>query len=287
MDKDKIIKEYYDYISKPEEIWYSHDNYMAKLGITEEEVQAYKDKLSSQLSYKPAEKKEIVIKELIKPMLKECGFTIGGNTWCKKISDNLKLIIHIEGRRFTNSATGAIFEFTISLFNGEGSSKPQLGIGELAIDSRLFLPYYGMLSPLYNTLGYRIDGYRDYLPIDTPIDEIKEYFRIDFEDFILPELMKINNREDYEKMYAKFCREKRFKDPDIRIARFIQRVQLSFTSRRSDGKDYDELIKYKKEMGLTREDILENLELADKMKCHLDFTKIDAKPLLKKLAEDD
>ncbi len=99
--------------------------------------------------------------------------------------------------------------------------------------------------------------------------------------------MKINNREDYEKMYSKYCSNARFKDPDIRIAWFIQRVQLSLTSRRSDGKDYDELIKYKKEMELTREDILENLELADKMKCHLDFTKIDIKPLLKKLAEED
>ncbi len=103
---------------------------------------------------------------------------------------------------------------------------------------------------------------------------------------ILPELLKIKNRADYEEMYGKYSHEKRFKDLDVRIAWFIQRVQASFTSRRTDGNDYDELIKCKNDMMLTKEDIIEHIDLADEMRCHLDFTGIDAKPLLLKLAEE-
>jgi hypothetical protein len=133
MDKEKIIREYYHHISRPEEIWYSHDKYMAELGLTEEEVDAYRDKLSSELSFKPAEKKDIVVKELIKPMLKEYGFTVGGNTWCRKIEDNLKLVIHMEGHRFSNAASGAIFQLIVSLFDSKNGSKPQFGVGEMSM----------------------------------------------------------------------------------------------------------------------------------------------------------
>ena len=193
----------------------------------------------------------------------------------------------MEGYRFSFAASGAIFQLIISLFESKEKLKPQHGIGELSIDSRYFLPYYGMKSPLYNVLGYRIDGYRDYLPIDIPIDEVKEYFRTDLEKYILPELLKIESREDYEKMYAKYGSEKRWNDLDIRIAWFIQRVRSTFTSYRADGKDYEDLVNYKKELKLTGKEILDNLDLADAMRCNQDFTKVDAKPLLIKLANEE
>ena len=287
MTKDEIIREYYDYISIPEEIRYSHDRYMAEHGITEEDTEAYRNKLIANLSYTPFEKRDIVVKELIKPLLKEHGFKTGGNTWCRKITDSLKVVIHMEGYRFSFAASGAIFQLIISLFESKEKLKPQHGIGELSIDSRYFLPYYGMKSPLYNVLGYRIDGYRDYLPIDIPIDEVKEYFRTDLEKYILPELLKIESREDYEKMYAKYGSEKRWSDLDIRIAWFIQRVRSTFTSYRADGKDYEDLVNYKKELKLTGKEILDNLDLADAMRCNQDFTKFDAKPLLIKLANEE
>lgn len=287
MDKDKIIQEYFEFVSRPEELWRSHDDYKTKLGIKEMDTFLYQQKMIKQLSLRPSEKKTIVIKEQIKPMLKAHGFTTGGNTWCKKIDGDLKIIINMEGNRFSDVASGSIFGFTVSLFESKDKPKPQFGVGELSIDARLFLPYYGMLSPLYDVLGYRIDGYRDYLPIDTPIEEIKELLRLDFEDYILPELDKVNNRADYEEMYSRFCHEKRFKDFDMRLAWFIQRAQVSFTSRRTGGNNFEELVEYKKEMKLSKDDILDNLDLADKMRCHLTFTKIDVKPLLKELAEGE
>ena len=66
MTKDEIIREYYDYITRPEELRYSHDRYMAEHGITEEDTEAYRNKLIANLSYTPFEKRDIVVKELIK-----------------------------------------------------------------------------------------------------------------------------------------------------------------------------------------------------------------------------
>ena len=44
---------------------------------------------------------------------------------------------------------------------------------------------------------------------------------------------------------------------------------------------------HKKELKLTGKEILDNLDLADAMRCNQDFTKFDAKPLLIKLANEE
>ncbi|WP_029232443.1 hypothetical protein [Butyrivibrio sp. VCB2006] len=235
----------------------------------------------------PFEIRDAVVKELIKPMLKEHGFTTGGNTWCRKLSDGEKLVIHMDGNRFNNILSGASFGFRISLYDGRNGAKPQYGIGEMKLDSNFFLPYYGMCSPLYDIDGYNIGGFRDGMPVEMPVEEIKKYIRNDFEEYILQELLKVDSREDYKEMYSRFCQEKRFEDLDVRIAWFIRDVQSSFTSYRADGREYEELIKSKKSLKVTKEEILSNLDLADKMRCNLNDTSIDAKPLLMQLAEEE
>ncbi len=235
----------------------------------------------------PFEIRDVVVKELIKPMLKEHGFTVGGNTWCRKLSDGEKLVIHMDGNRFNNILSGVSFGFRISLHDGRNGAKPKYGIGEMKIDSNYFLPYFGMCSPLYDVEGYNIGGFRDGMPVDMPVEEIKKYIRDDFEQYILPELLKVDSREDYKEMYGRFCQEKRSKDLDVRIACFINSVQYSFISYRADGKVHEDLIESKKNLKITKEEILSNLDLADKMRCNLNETSIDAKPILMQLAEEE
>ena len=50
---------------------------------------------------------------------------------------------------------------------------------------------------------------------------------------------------------------------------------------------HEDLVNYKKELKLTGKEILDNLDLADAMRCNQDFTKFDAKPLLIKLANEE
>ena len=54
-----------------------------------------------------------------------------------------------------------------------------------------------------------------------------------------------------------------------------------------DGKDYEDLIESKRSLKITKKEILSNLDLADKMKCNLNDTSIDAKPILMQLAEEE
>ena len=54
-----------------------------------------------------------------------------------------------------------------------------------------FLPYCGMLSPYYSGDMYTIDGYKNYLPSDAPVEEICRQIGVDFEKYILPEHCKV------------------------------------------------------------------------------------------------
>lgn len=39
-----------------------------------------------------------------------------------------------------------------------------------------------------------IDGYRNYLPLDMPVENIMKQVRIDFEDYVLPEINRIHKK---------------------------------------------------------------------------------------------
>lgn len=63
---------------------------------------------------KPTEKRDAVVKQIIKPLLKKNGFTISGLNWHREVSDSY-IIIHMFNSQFNSIVTGARFRFHISM----------------------------------------------------------------------------------------------------------------------------------------------------------------------------
>ena len=124
------------------------------------------------------EKRDRVLKEVIKPLMKKEGFKSKGLTWFKELEDAW-LIVHMKNGRFNNEFTGFSFEFWIS--------------------QSAFLPYERFLTPYMTSFGWQIDGYRNNKPTDYPVESIMAHVREDFEQYIFPELAKIHNQSDWTK----------------------------------------------------------------------------------------
>ncbi|MDE7250912.1 MAG: DUF4304 domain-containing protein [Lachnospiraceae bacterium] len=149
--------------------------------------------MKKEVSMKPTEKRNVLVKQMLRPLLKSRGFQSSGNTWWRELKDGW-LIIHMQNSRWNGSATGANFNFQISV-----SSKNEI-VDKLKNQWRHnlindlcgtdFLPYCGYLSPHMTPFGYQIDGYRNGMPSDDPLDEFIEQVRGDFETLFYQLLTK-------------------------------------------------------------------------------------------------
>ena len=148
------------------------------------------------------EKRDRVVKEVIKPLMKKEGFKSKGLTWFKELEDAW-LIVHMKNGRFNNEFTGFSFEFWFSI---TGKSELSGAIEQEWIRNQMrgisqsaFLPYERFLTPYMTSFGWQIDGYRNNKPTDYPVESIMAHVREDFEQYIFPELAKIHNQSDWTK----------------------------------------------------------------------------------------
>ncbi len=241
--EERVIR-YFDLASTPEWMPYDTSDLREELGITEDDIGEYRQKLENALSLKPAEKRDMVVKQVIKPALKKCGFSTSGLDWQREIEDAY-IIIHMQNSQFNNIVDGARFRFHISASKKEEiREKPSnqwmynQGHDLKQFD---FLPYCGMLSPYYAGDMYKIDGYQNYLPTDTPVEDICRQIREDFETYILPPL---------------------------------HAAQAAATE--TSGIGYISLMRLGKELKLDAGDIESHLEWLAVCREHSRFTKIDA-----------
>ena len=72
MTKEERVIRYFDLASMPEYLPYDTSGIMKKLDISPADVENYRQKLVSELSMNPAEKRDVVGKKGIKPLLKKC-----------------------------------------------------------------------------------------------------------------------------------------------------------------------------------------------------------------------
>lgn len=282
--EERVIR-YFDLASMPENLFYNTDHLKQELDISEDDIESYRKKMENELSMKPVEKRNIVVKEMIKPLLKKFGFTTKGVDWYLETDDSY-VIIHMHNMQFSSIITGGCFRFHISV-------SPKNNIKEKINNQWIynqgyelkqfdFLPYCGMLSPYYHGDCYQIDGYKDYLPTDVPVEDICAQIGKDFGEYILPELSRVRSYEDFIDLRVK--KLKQYEEKEIRLLKFYYAVQQSAMLNKKDASSL--IVKNRKELELSCDDIVSRLEWLDICRKNSFFTKIDVKELVVRASKE-
>ncbi|MDE6128567.1 MAG: DUF4304 domain-containing protein [Lachnospiraceae bacterium] len=286
MTKEERVIRYFELASTPEYLPYDTGDLRKELNITEEDISGYRQKLESELSYRPVEKRDIVVKQVIKPALKKCGFSTSGLDWRRETEDAY-IIIHMQNSQCNDIANGAGFRFYISASKKdeirEKLSDQWMYNQGLDLKQFDFLPYCGMLSPYYSGDMYKIDGYKDYLPTDTPIEDICRQIGEDFETYILPPLCALTSYEDFQKLRAD--KLKRYKDKEIRLLRYYHAAQTNACE--LSGIGYHMLVNLRKVLELDVRDIESHLEWLTICRENSRFTKLDATELAIRASKEE
>lgn len=285
MTKDERVEQYLDLASEPEMLPRDTGSYMVQLDITDADIEAYRQKKELALSFRPAEKRNIVVKQVIKPLLKKHGFSVSGLDWHRETKDGY-LIIHMMNSSYNSIASGASFRFHISAAKKEEIADKlsnQWAYNQTCdLNQFAFLPYCGMLSPIYAGTMYQIDGYKNYLPSDTPIENICRQIEEDFGTYILPKLCPVNSYEDFAALRA--AKLKRYDEKEIRLLQYYYAAQSS--AMEYSGSGFLHLVHLRKELELNPEDIASHLEWLDIVRNNFPFTKVDAKEIAVKAAQE-
>ena len=286
MTKEERVIRYFDLVSMPEYLPYDTSSIKKRLDITDADIDNYRQKLVSELSMKPAEKRDVVVKQVIKPLLKKCGFSTAGLDWHRETDDSF-IIIHMMNSQFNSIVTGANFRFHISAVKKDEIrnklSKQWIYNQECELNQFNFLPYCGTLSPYYSGDMYKIDGYKNFLPTDTPVEDICRQIGEDFEKYILPELSVVKSYEDFLELRAR--KLERYKEKEVRLLLFYHAVQGCASE--WSGRLYNRVVELRKELELSAEDIASHLEWLDICRENSDFTKLDAKEIAIRASRDE
>lgn len=284
--EERVIR-YFDLASMPENLFYNKDHLKRELDISDDDIESYRKKRENELSMKPVEKRNIVVKEIIKPLLKKFGFTTKGVDWFLETDDSY-VIIHMQNLFSSIATEVCYFRFHISV-------SPKNKIKEKINNQWMynqgyelkqfdFLPYCGMLSPYYAGDCYQIDGYKDYLPTDVPVEDICAQIGKDFGEYILPELSMVKSYEDFIDLRIK--KLKQYEEKEIRLLKFYYAVSGPVRQNILNKNDACSFIeKNRKELELSYDDIVSHLEWLDICRKNSFFTKIDVKELVVKVSK--
>lgn len=275
--KQYELERYFESLRLPEGQWLS----LEALGLTDDDIRQYQMQKEQEVSMKPGQKRDVVVKEIVKPLLKAAGYRCKGNNWWKELDDGL-LFIHLKSSQFNCGPTGCSFEFDISATKtDEIVDKPEnqwIYNQTNDISQAAFLPYWGMLSPNMGVHNYQIDGYKNYLPADVPVEEIKEQIRQDFTEYLLPELEKVTNVEQWEQIRTRKWEE--FDGKEIRILRFYSSMHSLCCSE----SNLSHAVRVKEDLKLTAEDIFSHLDWYGKIRENSSFPQTDAKEFMRRVA---
>ncbi len=196
-EKDNKLKLLFDSLKLSEQQWLKEES----LGLTEEDVRNYQLRKETEISMKPNEKRDMVVKEILKPMFKNAGFKCKGMNWWKELEDGY-LFIYMKNSRFNSVATGCKFSFQFSASRFDeirDKIETQYIYNQMkCIEENVFLPHCGYLSAIHDGLDYTIDGYQSYLPKDIPVLIIMNRIRDDFDKYIMPEIEEIKTVSEFE-----------------------------------------------------------------------------------------
>lgn len=143
------------------------------------------------------EKKNLVLKEIVKPLLKKAGYRSLGNVYYSQRGDCC-LALCLKGSHWNSVAAGYSFWFEIAAFEGEVNEDIKKGYWLPQMKEYALLPDLGYLHPYRQAFSYQIDGYKNYQPQDMDLEEIKSRIQDDMERYIIPELAQVENFSDWD-----------------------------------------------------------------------------------------
>lgn len=258
LPKEERLKYYFECLRINEEERPSDYQMLRLLDLTEEDHKEYQWQKVCEVSMKPTKKRDLLVREVLKPLFKQAGYKTSGGDWWKELTDGY-LLIHMKNSQFNYGAfTGASFEFE---FSAAYKDKIHSTIKKEWIYHQMdcmtqadFLPDRGYFSPYGAYYMYQIDGFEGYLPKDTPLEEIFAYFKEDFSCYILPDLENISCMKDWEEF--KKVVEKRRNELSCRIMNYYS---SAISSSCSDN-NMKNLIDLQHRLELTEEDITSHLD---------------------------
>ena len=230
---------------------------------------------------KAVEKRNLVVKEVIKPLLKQAGFRCKKTSWWKELEDGY-LFVYMKNSIFNSQQTGSsfCFQFSASYANEIHDSLENQWIENQCscLEERDFLPYHGLFSQnRSNGLGYQIDGYKNYQLLDTPVEEIISQIKNDFEQYILPAITDVKCVQDFTNLKEKA--QKRLESTEFRLLRFYSLMQMYCC----DDSNLELAVQTLKEDPLTKEEIYSHYDWLDIITKNSAFPDMDAKVFIEKV----
>lgn len=230
---------------------------MEELELTGEDVRDYQRKKEQEVSMKPGDKRKLVVKNVVKKFLKEAGYRCKGNVWWRELEDGW-LLFYMKTSRFNSAVTGSSFCFQISASRKDKIvdtiDKQWIYNQTNSLNHRLFLPYCGFLDPNARGLDYCIDGYRNFLPSDIPVEEIMEQVGRDLKDYLLAQLEKVHRMADWDLLYQE--KQAYYSEKGIRLLRYYTSAHSMVCSM----ENMPALLQLQKDLDLTQEDILSHFD---------------------------
>lgn len=227
---------------------------------------------------KAVQKRDLLVKDVLKPMLKAAGFKSKRMSWWKELEDGY-LFLYMKNSQFNCEMTGCSFCFQFSVSAKEeirDKIENQWIYNQMnCIEEKAFLPHLGYLSPNRSMLGYKIDGYRNYQPTDVPAEEILAQIKNDFETYIMPHIMQIQNVKGFEELKVKV--RENFGTKEDRLLRYYSLMHMSGCS----DSNLQRAVQLQKEFDLTAEDIRSHYDWLEIIEQNSEFP-MRAKPFIEK-----
>lgn len=146
------------------------------------------------------EKKNSVLREVVKPALKKAGYRSSGRVYYSERT-GCCLALRLESSRWNSVVTGYCFRFDIMAFEGGVTERIKKGywLERDSVSESFLLPDCGYLHPYRRTMEYLIDGYKNYQPQDMDVEDIKICIGDDMNRFILPQLAEVETFADWKR----------------------------------------------------------------------------------------
>lgn len=203
------------------------------------------------------EKKNRILKEVIKPLIKSAGYKCGGPTFYRECQE-CYVIINLQSSQFNNVEMGFNFWFNIGVLDKKevvdiNDVKKSYG-GNSPTREETFLPDNGLLHP-YRSNGYTIGGIKNGQPIVTDYDDAAARISSDISQYILPRLDLVQNLEDWDKLLEELIELNNNKRNHL-LSFFYGATMLACSF--SNKKFLEEFIDNGR---INKQDILENMNL--------------------------
>lgn len=209
------------------------------------------------------EKKEYLLREVIKPQFMEAGYKKAGANYYS-VRKECCLAVRIHSSRFNSRATGYGFWFQIAVFPVDVPKEELKGeFFRETFTERELLPDCGFLHPYRDGRGYLIAAYpAGESPKDIDLGDIEKVIRDDLCRYILPQLKAIESVDDWERQKEE--NNQRFCSPRVKLLRYFSMAQMQYLD--FDERSFLVLAMAQKEIGISAEEIRANKLLYKQIK---------------------